>query len=61
MKNLNLTYNEVMDTPFQPLMMILTTMSDMMSPQTEPIDIASDDSWAQKVIEQTQQEYNSGL
>ena len=56
-----MTYNEVMNTPFRPLMMILTTMSDMMSPQTEPIDIASNDSWAQKVIEQTQQEYNPGL
>ena len=56
-----MTYNEVMNTPFRPLMMILTTMSDMMSQQTEPIDIASNDSWAQKVIEQTQQEYNPGL
>ena len=59
--NLHMSYDEVMNTPFRPLMMILTTISEMMSPQTEPLDIASDDSWAQKVIEQTQQEYNPGL
>lgn len=61
MMNLHIGYNEVMDTPFRPLTMILTTINEMMSPETEPIDIATDDSWAQRVIEQTQQEYNPGL
>ena len=60
MMNLHMSYNEVIDTPFRPLSMILTVINEMMSenPESKPVDLSANPTWAQNIVDQVQQEHD---
>lgn len=58
--NLHQDYETVMNTPFRPMTMILMVINEMMSetPQSNPVDLSSNPTWAQNIIDQVQNEHD---